>query len=276
MYRCPVKECDTILSTKYSLDRHLENIHLKRRNFRCPICYLNFFTKYNYERHIETYHHDRKVFKCHLCPAEGSASKAFGTKWNLNRHIEQYHRDRTEKWVKRNEERIKALLHKHEIDYTRELSIPIRGCVDEKPCGNRHYARLDFCIQDPRFPRTVTILSVDENQHRTYGDLAEIARMLDTVTAIQLRAGTDPLWEQRPRHLRWVRYNPDSYRVNGYKRQKTQDEREIKLIEILREPPNMARELELIYAFYSLQDGRTFIEESMPEMLAQCVTGRFV
>src|SRR5690606_38760087 len=109
-----------------------------------------------------------------------------------------------------------------------------------------------------------------------YGDLAEISRMLNIITALQVRAETDPLWEHRPRHIRWIRYNPDSYRVNGFKRQKTQDEREMKLVEILDRPPNLQGDVELIYAFYSLEDRKTFIEQNMPEMLSQCVTSRFV
>lgn len=170
------------------------------------------------------------------------------------------------------------LLKSNKIEYTRELSIPIRGCVEpgEKACENKHYARLDFSIQDPRYPDTVTILSVDEHEHKTYGDASEISRILNVVTALQVRSENDKLWEHRPRKFRWIRYNPDSYRVNGNKRQKTLEEREKHLLRLLNTPPKKDRTLELIYAFYSLENGKTFIEESMPEMLRNCISERIV
>ncbi len=57
------KTCLKYYSTKYHLQRHIEDIHLKIKKFVCEFCYKKFFTTYRLKIHLRT-EHFTKYFNC--------------------------------------------------------------------------------------------------------------------------------------------------------------------------------------------------------------------
>ena len=278
MFFCFLCPPPAFFKKKCNLERHITTMHQHLRPFECTICGLKFPSRFNFLRHERKHKNESGRFRCHLCPDHGEAQKSFHTKFNLMRHLRGYHRERSEKWCKKQEERITQLLEKNNITFLRELPIPFQGCIPEKLCTNKHYARLDFCVHNNNYPEWCTIVSVDEHEHRTYGDEAEISRILNVLSSIQLRAEQDPFYQERPKRIRWIRYNPDAYRRNGKRprRYATSEEREAILLQLLQsDPKNCEAQLELIYLFYSTdQSGAISLETAMPDGLRQCISAR--
>ena len=69
--------------------------------------------------------------------------------------------------------------------------------ADPAQCGKY---RPDFVYERPS---SVVVVEFDENQHKTYALRCELARMAE----VSLGYGGCP--------VHWVRYNPDSFRMNG-------------------------------------------------------------
>jgi hypothetical protein len=256
-------KCNKCFSSNFALRRH-NTIHQNLRQWQCTNCPLSFRNKFNLERHFNILHAKKNIhsYVCPKCPDKGYCKSAFSTKWNLQRHIKNYHVDRSEKWRKKNEERINHLLTESNIIYERESCIQILPCFSkEKECINKNYARLDFVING------CIILSVDEHQHKTYGDFAEIERMLNVYSALVLCNITK---------IKWIRYNPDSYSVNGQKRYKTTQERENILLQVLKENKKQTSNLEIIFMFYTTNNSKVWLEDSMPETLQACVSRRII
>jgi len=60
-------QCDTIFSTKYTLQRHRESQHLKIYKVVCKLCLRNFLTSYRLDIHIKNDHREIKQLQCKFC-----------------------------------------------------------------------------------------------------------------------------------------------------------------------------------------------------------------
>ena len=70
------------------LKRHLEQVHEKKKQFRCEICSKDFFRKQHMRDHIAAVHEGKKPFKCENCGT--NFAKAF----QLKSHIVSVHEGR--------------------------------------------------------------------------------------------------------------------------------------------------------------------------------------
>jgi hypothetical protein len=87
----------------------------------------------------------------------------------------------------------------------RELAVSFKACgigVDRSACAQKPsiYARLDFVIESMT---AVVIVEVDEFQHSSY--CGEIARVSEIFTALHLG--------ENIRHVHFVRFNPDAFKI---------------------------------------------------------------
>ena len=147
--------------------------------------------------------------------------------------------------VKRKEETIVDLLTKNAILFHRENRVTF--CVVE---DDKHWAMIDFVIWQPNY---VVILSVDEHQHSEtkncfgYTVSCELARMSRSVGAIvqeQTMRGADPV------PIKWMRYNPDGYSINGVRQKTSQELRHDALLAEIGTCP--VKQLEVKYMFYDM------------------------
>jgi DNA-directed RNA polymerase subunit RPC12/RpoP len=84
-YQCNL--CEYTSSTKYSMNTHILNVHMKLRKYSCPDCGDNFAHSGHLNRHIDTVHKKLRKYECPHC------EKKFGHKFNLQQHIKNVHKN---------------------------------------------------------------------------------------------------------------------------------------------------------------------------------------
>ena len=95
--------------------------------------------------------------------------------------------------------RVVEFCSKYKYVYDREVHITYKGCNEKDT-----WARLDFVIYKEDH---IIILSVDKFQHEDYEVLCEVARMSKVVCSIRQSGDM--------RRILWLRFNPDSFTVDG-------------------------------------------------------------
>ena len=70
---------------KQAKDRHVENCHRPKENYRCSKCNMCFKSKIGLETHKKIKHSNNDIQKCKLC------KEKFTNEGNLKRHIESVH-----------------------------------------------------------------------------------------------------------------------------------------------------------------------------------------
>jgi hypothetical protein len=86
----------------------------------------------------------------------------------------------------------------------------------------------------------VILVEVDEDQHKHYGVLCDVARMLDII-AEHMKTG-------RKEKRKLVRYNPDAFMVDFKRAKVLQKDRFAQLLEAIRQEPG--QQFEIKYLFY--------------------------
>ncbi len=79
---CPT--CNMKFSGKFTLKRHIQNVHENLKLFCCVLCNRSFAAKIHLERHL-LIHSGEKPFSCSVC------LKAFRHKNALKRHFANFH-----------------------------------------------------------------------------------------------------------------------------------------------------------------------------------------
>ena len=110
-------------------------------------------------------------------------------------------------------------------------------------------------------------LEVDEKQHKFgYGGVGcDMKRMSRIMESMALEGNTLPLV--------FIRYNPDVYKVDGKKIEKTKGKREEALVELLKSSVcSPTQPLTVQYMFYDVEDGETLIskEADYNEQIKEC------
>jgi len=107
----------------------------------------------------------------------------------------------------------------------RELAVSFKACgigVDRSACAQKpsNNARLDFVIESMR---AVVIVEVDEFQHSSY--CGEISRVNEIFTAFRLG--------ENIRHVHFVRFNPDAFKIDQKKGRVSLKVRHARLVEVI-------------------------------------------
>merc|ERR1712079_841573 len=76
-------DCQQKFGLKSCLDRHIDEVHLKKTPFKCCHCSKDFRRKKNLSLHIKIVHQKEKAF---LCQKPGCGKK-FGQKPELQHHM---------------------------------------------------------------------------------------------------------------------------------------------------------------------------------------------
>ena len=120
--------------------------------------------------------------------------------------------------TKTKELNIHNALQAADIEFEYQKYIPFRGCGlgSETAC-----AYLDFAIAAHW---GVIILEVDEQQHCNYPASCDIRRDFDIYASIAMGSG---------QKVAILRYNPDSFRVDGKNKRVAAKERQRRLVEVL-------------------------------------------
>jgi hypothetical protein len=146
---------------------------------------------------------------------------------------------KNEKYMKRKELEVKALLDDEKIQYQTWDKIPDDSCLKYRP---------DFVLD---YGTHIVVLEVDENGHSTYTCECEQTRMINI--------------HQDFGGLRvcFIRYNPDSYKNSDGEKIKTTTGRSERLLTTLKNlethPPD--EDLSVIYMYYNGDDGKNYIEK---------------
>jgi hypothetical protein len=195
-YQCDYPGCTAAFFRPGALVMH-KRTHTGEKPFQCdhPGCTAAFTTSGNLVRHKRT-HTGEKPFKCHF----PGCDVRFGSSGGRARHEKFYHEQRRkEQYLKKKEEWVAAFCREHGLAYDREVHVTYRQCGE-----NDTWARLDFVFYKEDH---IVILSVDEFQHQDYEVACEVARMSKVMCSIR-QAGD-------MRRILWLRFNPDSFSIDG-------------------------------------------------------------
>ena len=135
-------------------------------------------------------HTGEKTHHCRQCDAKFAQSSG------LRSHIKNNHTKEGIARRKKKEERIAKLLKDNEIIFEREFTVPFSCFKTERKC-----ARVDFVIAKAW---GYILLEVDENQHSREDVSCETKRMMNIVSSVLSN-----------NKLLFIRYNPDSFKVDG-------------------------------------------------------------
>jgi uncharacterized Zn-finger protein len=65
-YCCPAPRCGKIYSNRFTLKRHIDITHMKKKQVPCAICHRTFASRQNLKEHLHL-HSAQKAFKCSIC-----------------------------------------------------------------------------------------------------------------------------------------------------------------------------------------------------------------
>lgn len=270
------KYCGMKFKQNSGLNRHIRTLHEIKNIIHCPYDNCPFTTKRSksdLKKHINEVHESDKATWTH-CPEEGCTYKCYRKralklhlmnihdidvvwhkcafplcgyrtklKCSLTRHNKRLHSKEGIQRHKRKEEAINKLLNKNDISNDRELRINFKCFKESKTC-----AFIDFVI----YKSTHTILlEVDEDQHKYSNTIScDVRRMMDSISAIRIGGNELPLL--------FIRYNPDSYKINGIMQKTLKKDREETLIKFINNYiPE--KQLEIKYMFYDMHDNKPSI-----------------
>ena len=160
------------------------------------------------------------------------------------------HTTRGKKRQKKKEERVTRFLTESGITFEREVvfnfckEAELHDAFEDDVVVNfcneaeGHWARVDFAIYREW---GTDILECDEDQHIHYKSGDDARRMLKIFAAIMNRG-------DRAGKIRFLRFNPDAYKLDGKKQTTHQRDRHAALIKVLNTPPQ--QQFSVSYLFY--------------------------
>ena len=76
-FECEENDCDAIFTQKQALDQHIKTVHQGQKNYQCSYCEEWFTHPGNLKNHIAAVHEKKKPFVCDICQKGIFAKRAF-------------------------------------------------------------------------------------------------------------------------------------------------------------------------------------------------------
>jgi hypothetical protein len=179
---------------------------------------------------------------CKPCKCKYSSCDFISYKYSVNRHYKRFHTEKGIQQHKKKEQVIADLLTKNKINFKREYIVDYKNC----DLGSNN-SRIDFLID---LNGKLIFLEVDEDQHKSYNIKCEVSRMLKILESLTIGGNTI--------NITFIRYNPDSYKVNDKIEKVLKKERENDLINILKDDNHLIytinKSLAIYYMYYDKKD----------------------
>jgi hypothetical protein len=154
-------------------------------------------------------------------------------------HMRSYHSDQSKALTKVKELSVYTALQAAGIRFEYQMHMPFRGCNIE---SETKYAFVDFAITAPW---GAILLEVDEGMHSAYPASCDVRRDFDMCASLVLGSG---------HKTAILRYNPDSFRVDGKPKRVSTKDRQRRLVEVLRawllEDPAPGLQLARFFLYY--------------------------
>lgn len=198
--------CEKRFSQPVHLREHVRHMHTFEKPFSCNLCDAKFCFKSKLTRHTKYVHTKEKEFQCTEC------SMRFVTPQDRKVHFGRHHTVEGQQRQKKKEEKLAKFLTEKGFYFQREYTVNFS-------CFNGSFARVDFVLQlkNTKGQAFIVLLENDEEAHKSRPVSCEVKRMMDVYSSFSMDGNTLPVI--------WVRFNCDSYRIDGTLQKKKQSER---------------------------------------------------
>ena len=184
-----------------------------------------------------------KSNECNNCRCNVEGCSLFGHRFagapSLVMHMRSQHSGQPKALTKQKEMTLYQELQKAGVDFEYQHHLPFKSCGLNSETS-RAYA--DFAIAKPW---GYILLECDEDQHRGYDPSCDVRRDFDMAASVALGSG---------HKLLIVRFNPDSYRVDGKTRVESRKDRMKRLLQLLEYEPAA---FERVFLCYDQDGGST-------------------
>ena len=218
--------CGAGFRLRTSLTSHNRAIHTDERPHVCEVCGKGCAQRNTLVVHMRT-HTGEKPHVCEVCGV------GFAQSSSLRSHQRRVHTDdRAKLYQKKKENRLAQFFSESGVTYGREVTV--RFDDGQLPRS----ARMDFKVCRAW---GADIVECDEHAHCHYGTNEDAKRMLRIFAEIMKHG-------EEAGKIRFIRFNPDAYQLDGQKRRVSQQERQTALLRVLNTEPTL--HMSVVYLFY--------------------------
>ena len=256
LFICSINNCTYRSKTNGDLRKHQSTVHSDERLFKCPIngCCHSSKTPNDLKKHLII--HGEKKFNCNVENCNFSTAHIR----SLRLH-KQIHNSTYQQRQKKKEQKVADFLTSKEMVYYREHCLQFGKCINS---NEGSYCLIDYTCLNNMSTHMISI-ECDELQHKYNVLSCELRRMNDALTSVM----TDSIKPLKGMH--WIRFNPDSFKVDGETKRVPIKNRYERLYQIIKErqKTNMKDDFTITYMYYDTNDEKPaiFEDKEYPEWL---------